>query len=294
MAVLTGSTVSSSVDESIPAETIERALQLAPLPPAVFIPVAWAGVVAPGSGVNVRLLQEDSETVPSGGKTEGDEFTLVEYTLSERSVTPNVVGYGRFISDESVNDSQIDVVQATTNKAVRFIFNRIDVDGLALLTSLTTSESATGVATTEDHIQNAVAKFQALNKDGSACALILNHIQLRDLNKDIRSSGGAFLGGDAASAEVRQLLGPNTGFKGVYCGMSVFVSPNVGKSSNDAIGGIVPMGEFGPLAIRSWEPLKVAQQYQPLRHGNLVAYSVRYGVAVANLLNGVKIITNGT
>lgn len=294
MAVLGNSTVSSSVTESIPAEDIEQALQLAPLPPTTFIPIAWAGVVAPGRGADVKLLTEDSETVPAGGKTEGDEFTLVEYTLAERNVTPNVVGYGRFISDESVHDSQLNIVQVTTNKAVRFIFNRVDVDGLALLTSLTTNETAAGIATTEDHVQNAIAKFQALNKDGSNVALILNHIQLRDLNKDIRASGGAFLGGDTASEEVRRLLGPNTGFKGVYSNMSVFVSPNVGKTGNDAIGGIVPMGEFGPLAIRSWEPLSVAQQYQPLRHGNIVAYSVRYGVAVANLLNGVKIITNGT
>ncbi len=293
MAVLTGSTVSSSVTESIPAEDIESSLQRAPLPPQTFLGIAWLGAVGPGKGAQANLLIEDTETVPSGGKTEGDEFALVEATLSERTVTPAMVGYGRFVSDEAQHDSTLDVLGVTSAKAVRFIGNRVDVDGLALITSLTTQENRTGLAMTDEFIQNGIARFHALNKDGSSVALALNHVQHRDWMKDLTQSGAAVLGGDAESQRVQSMISPNTGFKGVKYGMSVFVTPNIPLSSNDAIAGILPMGDMGPLVMRSWQPLQVEQERVPLRKGTILAYSIRYGVAVGNLLNGVKITTLG-
>jgi hypothetical protein len=203
------------------------------------------------------------------------------------------VGYARFISYEAINDAAIDVIGQSSALAVRKIVDRLDADGFVLNDSLTTNETHAGAATLDEHILSALTKFMLLDADpGLSLALVLNPKQIGDWTKDLSQSGGAYLGGDAASAATASMIGPHAGFKGVRHGCQVYVSNNCPVAAGDATGCLVPMGMFSPLAMRSWRPLTVQMEDVPLRQQVRLVYAIRYGVGLANS-NGVKIITDG-
>ena len=293
MAVLSNDTVSSDIAEIIPSERISQALQYANLPEPVVLRIGWSEAVPPGTGATCNLPSVSADAVPAGNKTEGDEFARVTLETSELTVTGGYVGFGRFMSYEAINDAAFDVVAISTQNAVRYIMDRIDADGFVLNDSLTSAESHAGAALTDEHVLQALTTYMLLDvSKGAPKALVLNPKQIGDWTKDLSQSGGAYLGGDAASQSVAQLIGPDAGFMGVKHGCQVFVSNNCPVAAGDATGCLVPMGTFSPLAFRSWDPLRVQQENVPGRTGVDVWYSVRYGFALANQ-NGVKIISDG-
>jgi hypothetical protein len=293
MAVLANDTVRSDITEAVPAERLEASLQQPNLPEPVFTRICWGEAVPAGVGSTCNLLSVSDETVPSGTKTEGDEFAGVTFDTAEVTITGGVVGYARFISYEAINDAAIDVIGQSSALAVRKIVDRLDADGFVLNDSLTTNETHAGAATLDEHILSALTKFMLLDADpGLSLALVLHPKQIGDWTKDLSQSGGAYLGGDAASAATASMIGPHAGFKGVRHGCQVYVSNNCPVAAGDATGCLVPMGMFSPLAMRSWRPLTVQMEDVPLRQQVRLVYAIRYGVGLANS-NGVKIITDG-
>lgn len=293
MAVLANDTVRSDITEAVPSERLEASLQQPNLPVPVFTQICWADTVPSGVGSTCNLLSVSDETVPSGVKTEGDEFAGVTFDTAEVTLTGGTVGYARFISYEAINDAAIDVIGQSSALAVRKIVDRLDTDGFVLNDSLTTNETHAGVATTDEHILSAITKFMLLDADpGLSLALVLNPKQIGDWTKDMAQSSGAYLGGDAQSQAVGSMIGPHAGFKGVRHGCQVYVSNNCPVASGDATGALVPMGMFSPLAMRTWRPLTIQMEDVPLRQQVRLVYAIRYGVGLANS-NGVKIITDG-
>lgn len=292
MAVLSNDTTRSDITEVVPAERIEASLQQANLPIPIFPSIAWADVVPPGVGSTCNLPTLSADAVPSGNKTEGDEFAGVTLDTSEVTITGGYVGFSRFLSIESINDAAIDVVAASTMNAMRYLMDRLDTDGFVLNDSLTTNETHAGVALTDAHVQSAITKYMLLDASPGPMVLVLNPKQIGDWSLDLSQSGGAYLGGDAESARVGAMIGPAAGFKGVKHGCEVYVSNNCPVASGDATGILCLKGMFSPLAMRSWAPLKVEQQLKPERQQVWLTYSLRYGVGLANQ-NGVKIISDG-
>jgi hypothetical protein len=293
MAVLSNDTVRSDITEIVPAERFERALQFANLPEPVFLKIAWAEAVPSGVGSTCNLPSVSADSVPAGTKTEGDEFSRVTLDTSEATITSGYVGFGRFMSYEAINDAAFDIVAISTENAVRYLMDRLDADGFVLNDSLSSAETHAGAALTDEHVLQALTTYMLLDvSKGATKAIVLNPKQIGDWTKDLSQSGGAYLGGDAASASVAALIGPDAGFMGVKHGCQVWVSNNCPVAAGDATGALVPMGMLSPLALRSWAPLTIKQEDFPQRAGIDVWYSLRYGVALANQ-NGVKIISDG-
>jgi hypothetical protein len=289
-------TTSTSFTEAIPAERIEAALQKAQLPVSAGLAVAWTDVVPKGSSNVVRLIREDGLTgAPvAGTKTEDAEFSLIEHTLSEASCTAGTVGYSARPTYEMLNDSSVDALGSIVGNGMRHLMNRIDSDLLALLTSFTPIASFAGLALTDARVLTALATFHAQNPNMTGqIAFVLNHIQLRDWTQDLASMGAGYLGGDAESARVAQMIGPAQGFKGVKHGLAVIMSTNVPVAGGDASGAIFPMGDMGPIAFRSWREATVQQFDIPRRQSIEITISARYGVAHANPGNGVEVLSDG-
>ena len=93
---------------------------------------------------------------------------------------------------------------------MRLLANRVDVDGLALLSSLVPIASFAGLATTDQRMISALATYHAANPndDGSMIAFVGNHIQFRDWTSDLAALGAGYLGGDAESNTVAAMIGP--------------------------------------------------------------------------------------
>lgn len=295
MAVLAGTTVRNSVTELVPAERIEGAVRQAHLPVTTFLQLCDADVVEAGQGSTTNLTRENGETVPAGGKTEGDEFTIVEYTTDEESITPTMVGYRRIISKESIHDASRDIIALSTRNAVRHLGNRLDVDGLALVDSITLAGVDVGTAAlTDDDVLEALRQFNELHPTYSGqVAIVLNPKQILDWSLDLKNNGGHYLGSDAESAKVAQLMQPGSGFKGVRHGMLVFMSANLPVATGEATGAIMPMGPDCPLALRSWQPLEIELEPIIERASIQAVYSLRYGVGIGDPDNGVRIISDG-
>jgi hypothetical protein len=289
-------TTTTSFTESVLAEMIEERVQNIHLPQGVFVTVADVKAVPAGSGQTVRLLRQDSISAPVAGvKTEDAEFNLVEHTLSEATASVGTVGYSARPTYELIADSSIDVLSTIINSGMRLLANRVDVDGLALLSSLVPIASYAGLPLTDQRVIAALATYHATNPndEGQMPCIVLNHIQIRDWTSDLAASGAGYLGGDAESNATAKLIGPARGFKGVKHGLAVFMSTNVPVSGGDASGGIFPMGDGSPLAIRSWRGATVEIEKIPRRQSVEITISNRYGVTVSDTSNGVEVLSDG-
>lgn len=289
-------TTTTSYTEAVLAEMIEQRVAGIRLAVPVGLSVADVQPVPPGSGQTIRLLRSDSISAPSAGaKTEDAEFSLVEHTLSEGTVTVGTVGYSARPSYELLNDASIDALGTIIRDGYKLLANRMDSDILALLPSFVPIASFAGLATTDARVITAMATYhgQNPNDEGTMPAFVINQIQHRDWVNDLAASGGAFLGGDAESARVAGLIGPGRGYKGVKHGMAVFMSTNVPVAGGDASGAIFPMGDGGPVAFRSWRGAQVEADKIPRRQAIELTISARYGVGLADTANGVEFLSDG-
>lgn len=289
-------TTTTSFTEAVLAEMIEERVQDMHIPKGVFLSVADVKGVPGGSGGTVRILRQDLISAPvAGTKTEDAEFNLIEHTLSEATASVGTVGYSARPSYELIADASIDALSVIINSGMRLLANRVDVDGLALLTSLVPIASFAGLALTDQRMISAIATYHATNPndEGSMPCFVGNHIQFRDWTSDLAALGAGYLGGDQESKVVAEMIGPGRGFKGVKHGLACFMSTNVPVAGGDASGGIFPMGDGGPLALRSWRGATIEIEKIPRRQAVEITISNRYGVTVSDTSNGVEVLSDG-
>lgn len=272
------STTSTQLTSVIPPERIEEGIRKANRTTPIALAIADADSVGQGLGNTVSIPKETGITIPSGTKSENAEFPVVQLGYTDQTGTAGTVGATFLLSRESSYDAIVTAFDRGARTVVSDLVQRVDGDGLDLILGSSHTQNYTGQDLTDARLLTALATFHAQKPDldGNDIALAVPAIPLRDLGLDLTQSGAGYLGGDAESMEVRELLGPGLGFKGVRHGIRIFLSQNVPTTGNDANCPLVVMGGMSAWAYRSWRVIEVEDEYIPKKQAWEVTVSARY------------------
>lgn len=261
-------TVASSYTETISAEWINHFIRAVRLPARAGQAVCWTrGSVG---SIPVRFPREDTLSVPAGTKTEVSDFSRVELTQSESSITPGIVGFEVQLSDEMLAGFQAhqalaridgsgasfdpnNVPMSIVVKCLDALMNRVDKDILAASTSSTQQTGAITDALTREKWHAATAVYRALELNGAyGHAFVGSHSAFRELSKDENLSAAQ----QAGSQDFRG-SGPISGYLGKYYGFDMFESGNVADETTGKSNIMTPIGtEASGLTLVLSDPLR--------------------------------------
>lgn len=294
MAAPSTQTDTTSVTELIPTEELPSFVDEYGYTPRTGILVAS---LSPGLGsVAHRFARWDVIAVPAGTKSEGDDFTQVEVTTAEESITPGIVGFEVALTDEvlaaamgglRVPAGQIPVAFAL--ECIAALSDRMDADILSSSTSATNTAGATTDTFTREKFSAAAAAYRALqipNSEMMEHAFVGHHDAFRDLDADEVVTTAA----RAATSEFR-VLGAKSGYIGPYGGFQLFESGNVAAEGAGWSNLMTPMG-FGRSGLGLVVSDPIRAEVNRGRDGALSAstYAVLRGWWGAGMRNRTRLL----
>ena len=99
-------TTTTSLNDLIHSEAIEQIVLGANRPAAIYRAITWMRDASKAVSGVYKFPKWDKTDIPAGVKTEGTgTFTTVEQTTSGSNATAGVVGMGRVITEEAMQDS---------------------------------------------------------------------------------------------------------------------------------------------------------------------------------------------
>jgi hypothetical protein len=233
-------------DEVIPVEMIGDFIQEFEYPARVATGIVWA---KPGKG-NIPLtfprwdeLQDVAGAttgVPAGTKAESDQFEYREVPMSENTVTPGLVGFRIFRSDEAQAASPAGVPAGMLAAGLTALMDRMDIDLLSPTSSLTNSEGL--VTDTYDLVRfrSDIAAFKLLNvPPGSTKVAVLSSGMMQELYESLHTSQATLVTTGGAPN-----LGPDAGYQGDLQRVQIYESQNLPVSGAGRAGLMTGLGQL--------------------------------------------------
>lgn len=284
-------TTTTSLTELISAEEIERIIGEENRAASIHELVSWRKEVIPGHAA-WAVPRWDKSDIPAGTKAETSEFTNVEATLSEATISPGVVGLSRELTDPAAQD-------ARQNAAEMFALNlrgmreRLTSDVLGLITSATNTSSFSGTNLDLDKWGTATAAFEGQNPYPFTRVAILSVNQLRDLKKAIRNSGGTIEATGRGLGVLGAIQGQIFEFEGWVIVSSGLV-PEFDATNDSGALVVVGPGEarvWSTFARAFWWDLRNEVERDGKKQTNSLITSARYGVGITNQSNLREIVS---
>lgn len=279
-------TAATDIGDSVAAEVVDQKL----------VDTAYSAATADRLIAHDTLSGSLTKSYPRLGKltaaalTDGTDGVATAVSDTQVSVTIAEVGIGVALTDLArVGSSVMDIARAIENLLAKAYANKVDVDVLALASSLTDAVSSTGNPLTEDMFLQAVMEIAANDAIGLGLACILYPKQWQNLTTAI---GGVTENQSAVYSRPDFVEGFKpadvNGYVNTYSGIPIFVSTNVptANAGADSRGSIFAIGEESPyvrcvglLDGSEWD-LRVERE----RDASLRAWEIwatgAYGVAV--------------
>ncbi len=232
--------------EVIPVELIGEFIQEFEYPARVGMGIVWA---KPGRG-NVPLTfprwDELTDTsgpttgVPAGTKTESDQFDYREVPMSENTITPGLVGFRIFRSDEAAAASPAGVPAGMLAAGLTALMDRMDSDLLSSITSLTNSEGLVTDTYNLVRFRSDVAAFKLLNVPaGSAKAAVISSGMAQELYESLHTSQATLVTSGGAPN-----LGPEAGYQGDLQRVQIYESQSLPVSGAGRAGVMTSIGDM--------------------------------------------------
>lgn len=241
MAVLSTFTSASDVTHVVPTELLSDFVQGFEYARPVGMACAWA---RPGKGsIQVSFPRWGQVTVPSGEKTESDQFSDAEIATAENTITPGLVGFRFPLSDEMQEQSLGGIPASALAQALQALIDRMDSDILSSSTSATNTAGAVTDDYTLSRFRSDLSEYRSLDipfAPNGHC-LNLHENGAVDLLDSLGSTAAVFAKQDGDTLQ----LGPSAGFLGSMYGIAVY------SSSNTAVEGAGHSGLMTPIGMNA-------------------------------------------
>lgn len=296
MAQIAGLTTTSNA-ELIHSEQIDQTILEANVKRFIWQGIAYIRDASQGGSGTFRFNQWDDLSVPSGTKTETDEGTAMDITLTPSEVSAGVVYCRTFLSDENKQDSGMTPERGLARHQF-LLSKRYNADVLGAFTSFTNSTSNAGSAATVPLFLAALNAFRAQNpvaaepdplNPQSLMAFVCQPKVLTDINVDNVSNGGGALVFGAGTALLEAMVGE--AYLGTAMGVHWFLGEAPQHDANNWASAFLVAGAGGAVGMPIWWGLKPEQQREGTRAGDELVTTTRYGVGVTVQANARKWIT---
>jgi hypothetical protein len=287
-------TTLTSLAELVAPERLAQIILEEHRPTSVFDLLSWRIDVSANPATTIVIPRWDKSDVPAGTKAETDEFTNVEATTSESTITAGVVGLSRELTDPAAQDAGVRAEQLIRMN-LRGMAERLTSDLLALHTSATNASDFNGSNLDLDKWGTATAAFHAQypHMAGMARVAVLSTNAVRDLKKAIRNAGGAI----ESTGRGLGLLSNVEGGIFMFEGYTVIESGLVPQfdATNDS-NALMVVGTDSDrvgsaLARGIWWDVKHELDRHPKKQTTDIVTSARYGVAISDQSNLRELIT---
>lgn len=296
MPVLTDFQGVADESEVIPVELIGDFIQEFEYPNRVGLGLVWA---QPGRGNVPRTFPRWDELtdtsgpttgVPAGTKAESDQFDYREVPMSENTITPGLVGFRIFRSDEADAASPAGVPAGMLAAGLDALMDRMDTDLLSSITSLTNSEGL--VTDTYDLVRfrSDVAAFKLLNVPGMATkAAVISSGMAQELYESLHTSQATLVTTGGAPN-----LGPEAGYQGDLQRVQIYESQNLPVSGAGRAGVMTALGDrqscLGAVINEMPNVTTTRGDDSDSRAGRQYVLRMWYGFGVTNPRRGQQIL----
>lgn len=285
-------TTTTSLNDLIHSEAIEQIVLGANRPAAIYRAIAWMRDASKAMSGVYKFPKWDKTDIAAGVKTEGTgSFTTVEQTTSGSNATAGVVGMGRVITEEAMQDSGKGLADMMV-LAEEAGAERITKDLVGLFTSATNTYNFGNNEFNLTGWGTGKAQFKALNPRGSRLAFVGSVAAMRGLEADLRTTGAQILANPLyMNGEI--FMQPGQGFKGFFEGYEIYETALCPDNDADTISSaFCVVGDQGALGLAVWFPFKHVPKEAP-ENANMELYTyARYAVAITNQSNLLEVITN--
>lgn len=247
--------------EVVPSQFIEaagdgmsRALNIAD--PTV-LQFSDSDVVPAGAGHTVDIPWPDDHTIPAGTKAEGSEAPTVDTGHSKAQVVAGTVSWRYKIPLELAMEARINKAAQNARLGSIKMLQRIDSDGLALVSSFTNANNQAGNDLTEARFLVWIFLFDANEPDlgGGIPVLFAGTKQYANWSEDLRANGSNWTSNETEAAKITALFKVGAAFRGVRHGVACVRSNALPLSGNNRVCALAAMGETSPFIYRSWWPI---------------------------------------
>ncbi len=272
------------------------------------------GLLAYAIDKNVLLPRARMSFVPAGNATATVNFAIP--TKGSAAAITEATGMSNTaatFTNTGVTASEVGILRQMTNKALTFnqfgdagldawvdndgaklCLEKMETDGLAVLTSASTSVGTSGANATIGNMAGAISQA-SINNAGDDGFFIWTKFQARDIRSAIAASGSPILSFIGAGELMSRA--DATGKLGRFMGADVFESGLCPTASSDKVGAYMVDGyrqsEYAPIACAlGWMPRQFRVD-TPALPGRQVAVTVCYGWAEVADFNYTKIVTIG-
>lgn len=180
-------------------------------------------------------------------KTESDQFALVDATQAESTVTPAIIGYRSFLSDEATGSVGNDSVPAGFLREL--LAGLVDQMDAAILAVSTSASNTSGTVTrdwTATEFRTDLAAFKALHPgvDGTI-AVVAHGNGVADLHDSLKATTAMRPMSNGDSLD----LGTVQGLQGTLYGVEVYESDNCPTESTGHSGLMTVKGAMSSFAV---------------------------------------------
>lgn len=191
--------------------------------------------------VPVRFGRFGAMSSAPSSKTESDQFALVDVTQSESSITPAIIGFRSFVSDEAM--SSVGNGSVPTGVVEQMLLALIDQMDSSILSSSTSATNTSGTVTRTYNLaafRADMLAFKALHAGlASDVAVTLYRTASSELTADLHNTGATL----ARSANDDAELGPSQGFIGRLHGVQLWETDNLPTESTGHSGLMTHTGD---------------------------------------------------
>lgn len=287
-------TTTTSLTELIPPERIEELIGMENRAAAPHDLIAWLKDMSDQPANQLAIPRYDKTDVPSGTKAEAAEFSNVEQTASEATISWGDVGLARELTDVAgqLARQQAEDMFMLNLRAMR---ERVSSDILGLITSASNTSDFSTTNLDLDKWGTATAAFSAqLPYAGFMRVAVLSTNQLRDLKKAVRNAGGTIEAtGRGLGLLETQGDGSIYSFEGYTIIESALV-PNFDVSNDSGaliIVGRDSMRTWSTFVWAVWKGITNEIERHAKKLTNDLVTSARYGVGITNQANLREIVS---
>lgn len=270
--------------EVVPSQYIEaagdgmsRALNIAD---PTILQLADSDVVPAAQGHTVDIPWPDDHAIPAGTKAEGAEAPIVDTSHSKATVTAGTVSWRYKIPLELAMEARINKAAQNARLGTIKMLQRIDADGLSLVTSLSNHNNQAGNDLTEARALAWIFLFDALEPDApQGVAGFLGTTQFANWSEDLRANSSEWMSNETEAQKIVQLFNVGQAFRGVRHGVAWVRSnalPTTGGNRHCALAAI---GETSPFIYRNWWTIDQDIEWEPGASSWLQTIRARFGWA---------------
>lgn len=281
-------TTTTSLTELIPAERIEEIIGMENRAAAPHDLIAWRKDMSDQPATLWSVPRFDKTDVPAGTKAEASEFSNVEQTASEATITWGDVGLSRELTDAAGQLARMNA-EATFMLNLRAMRERVSSDILGLTTSATNTSDFSGAALDLTKWGTATAAFNAqLPYAGFARVAVLHPAQVADLKAEIRTNGGTI---EATGRGLGLLEGQGDGSIYMFEGWTIIESALVPQfDASNWSGALIVVGKdalhtWSTFGWGVWKGITNEIERHAKKLTSDLVTSARYGVGITNQSN---------